>query len=203
MLKIYWLFSLFSTLPENLCNFFYFCNEKTQKYCLAYVYYWVKLQQPIKVAIIVVKCSVTSVWSYELLCADRSIRLSDCSIRVSRFGKSFLCRLCPEIASKIGIFDSFTPSLFLKLFQHNSRIPSYYTALRPLHSYYYSDHFISTIFIVSVTVSGTYIIVIHTWVYVICQPKAASAARAQRFINVIDSTSCPYNSYFLLCHIIQ
>jgi len=67
---------------------------------IAYVYYWVKLLQSIRIAVIVVKCSVTSVWGYELIRADCSIRVSDCSIRVSRSGKSFLCQLCPEIASQ-------------------------------------------------------------------------------------------------------
>ena len=38
-----------------------------------------------------------------LLRVDRSIRVSDCSIRVSWSGKSFLCQLCPEIASKFRI----------------------------------------------------------------------------------------------------
>ena len=78
----------------------------------------------------IVKCSVTNVWGYELIRADCSIRVSDCSIRVSRSGKSFLCQLCPENSGII--LDSFTPSLFLKLFQHNSRIPN---LVRPLLEY--------------------------------------------------------------------
>ena len=68
---------------------------------------------------VVVKCSVTSVWGYELLRADRSIRVSDCSIKLSWSGKS-LCQVDTtyDYALKLHqnsriILDSFTPSLFL------------------------------------------------------------------------------------------
>ena len=72
-----------------------------------------------------VKCSVTSVWGYELLCTDRSIRVSDCSIRVSRSGNHFYANYALKLLQNSGIIlDSFTPSLFLKLFQHNSGIPN-------------------------------------------------------------------------------
>ena len=72
-------------------------------------------------AVIVAKCSVTSAWGYELLLADRSMRVSDCSIRVSQSGKLFLCQLCLQNSGII--LDSFIPPLFQKLFKHNSCIP--------------------------------------------------------------------------------
>ena len=46
----------------------------------------------------------------QLLCVDCSIRVSDCFIRVSQSNSGI-------------ILDSFTPSVFLQLFKHNSRIP--------------------------------------------------------------------------------
>ena len=36
--KIYWLFSLFSTLLENSSNFFHFCNQKHHKYFILRMY---------------------------------------------------------------------------------------------------------------------------------------------------------------------
>ena len=70
----------------------------------------------VKIAAIVVKWSVTSAWGYELLPANRPIRVSDCSIRVSRSEKSFLCQLCPEIASKFhNNFRFFYPIIILKI----------------------------------------------------------------------------------------
>ena len=114
-------YSHYFQLYWRILQLFLLCNQKLQQYFIAYVYYWVKLKQPITIAVIVVKCSVTNVWGYELLHASPSIRVSDCSITVSRSRKSFLCQLCPKNAS------NFTPSLFLKSFQHNSHIPSHDT----------------------------------------------------------------------------
>ena len=62
--------------------FLHFCNQNVQQYFILY-------KCIITIAVIVAKCLVTSVWGYEFLPADRSIRVSDCSIRVSRSGNSF------------------------------------------------------------------------------------------------------------------
>ena len=83
MLKIYWLFSLFSTLQEIFYNFFSLLQSKYSKIFYSLSVLLSETVTAYRVAVIVVKCSVTSVWGYKLLRADRSIRVSDCSIRVS------------------------------------------------------------------------------------------------------------------------
>ena len=52
-------------------------------------------------------------------------RVSDCSIRVSRSWKLFYANYALKLHQNSGIIlDSFAPSLFPKLFQHNSRTPT-------------------------------------------------------------------------------
>ena len=85
-------------------NFSSFLQSKTATLFCSYMY---------RIAVIVAKCSVTSVWGYELLCGYRSIRVSYCCIRVSQPGKLFLCNYALKLHQNSGIIlDSFTPSLF-------------------------------------------------------------------------------------------
>jgi len=44
----------------------------------------------------VAKCLLTTVWSYEYYHADSSIRVSDCSIRVSQSGNSIMLEFFQE-----------------------------------------------------------------------------------------------------------
>jgi len=60
------------------------------------------LSRTVTVAVIVVKCSVTSVWGYELLRIDCSIRVSDCSIRVSRSENYFYANCALKLHQNSG-----------------------------------------------------------------------------------------------------
>ena len=75
-------------------------------------------------AILLAWWSVTSTLGKELFRGDRSIRVNDCSIRVSRSWFYFYANYALKLHQNAGIMlNSFTPSLFPKLFGHNSRIP--------------------------------------------------------------------------------
>ena len=57
---------------------------------------------------VAVQCSVTSVWGYELLCFDCSIRVSDCFIRVSQSENYFYANYALKLHQNSGIIlDSY------------------------------------------------------------------------------------------------
>ena len=104
-------------------TFLHFCNQKLQQILQQLNILSIKTVISIRIAVIVVKYSVTSVYCYELLRADCSIGVNDCSIRVSR-SNYFYANYASQLHQNSGIIlDSFTLSLFPKLFKHNSRIP--------------------------------------------------------------------------------
>jgi len=84
MLKIYGIFSLFSNLLKNFYNCFSLLQSKNSKIFYSLCVLLSETVTVYRIAVILVKCSVTSVWGYKLLRADRSIRVSECFIRVSR-----------------------------------------------------------------------------------------------------------------------